>query len=155
MKKERRHAKLWPLVLLGIVVLGVVLISGCIIDGPKEKPASTGEMQGKASAWCDVGSYFNMPGTGVKMVVTGIEKHTIEGVSVEMCCNEVEVSAEATAIKMKHCYSRDDDYVIQWLYNEEEGKYVKSMEMFPKGDKDCLRMYDTNGTVIMESCGEE
>ena len=154
MKKERRHAKLWPLVLLGIVVLGVVLISGCI-GGPKEKHAPTGEMPGKASAWCDAGSYYNMPGTGVKVVVKGIEKHTIEGKTVELCCTELEVSAEATTARMKQCYSRDDDYGIQFRYDEEKGIYVKSMEVFPKDGKNCVRMYDLDGTVIMESCGEE
>jgi hypothetical protein len=150
MKKKSGHKKLWLSVLLGMVVIGVVLISGCV-NAPEEKATDeeTAEV-GETGDWCNAGTYLTMP--GYKMKITGIEKHTIEGERVDLCCGEWELSDDGETTKMKYGSSHDDVYGIQWIYDEEQGEYVKIMEIFPKDDMSCVRTFDAEGEITMESC---
>ena len=155
MNKKSGHKKLWLLVLLGMVVIGVVFISGCV-NAPEEKAtdeeetAGVGGDVGGTGDWCNAGTYLTMP--GYKMKITGIEKHTIEGERVDLCCGEWEISTDGETTKMKYGFSHDDAYGIQWTYDEEQGKYVKNLETFPKDDMSCVRTFDAEGEITMESC---
>lgn len=151
------------LALLAVLVVGVALICGCI-GGPGEGPGgapgggaggggSSGGTSGggSTSGWCAVGTYVTTPeGT---MRVTGIEKHTINGKSVNLCCTEIEGSDEEVGtVKIKTCYSKDNDYGLMFGYTEERGTWVKTMETYPEGDNICMRMFDEEGNVMMEGC---
>ena len=120
-------------------------MTGCI-EGPGEKTTEIG----KTSDWCDVGSYVTLP--GYKMKVTGIEKHTIEGKTMDMCCHEIEASGDGEVVKSKSCMDYESIYMISWVYYEEKGKYVKATETFPKDGKSCVRAYDVEGEITMEVC---
>ena len=148
MKKESRYGQLWLLPLVGMTVIGAVLMAGCI-GGPGEGPGG-GAGGGSAGGWCAVGAYFTTPQGSMK--VTGIEKHTINGISVDLCCGVIEMSGEEGTAKLKTCHSEDDGYGLVFHYNEDTGAWIKFMEMYPEGDKMCTRMFDEEGTVTMESC---
>jgi hypothetical protein len=96
---------------------------------------------GSTSDWCAVGTYVTAPeGT---MRVTGIEKHTINGKSVNLCCTEIEGSdEEVRTVKMKTCYSEDDDYELMFGYIKERGTWVKTMETYLEGDNICIRIFN-------------
>ncbi|MGB7532535.1 MAG: hypothetical protein WA977_06100 [Halobacteriota archaeon] len=146
MKKESRHV--WLLPLLGMTVIGAVLMAGCI-GGPGEGPGG-GTGGGLTGDWCAVGAYATTPQGSAR--VTGIEKHTINGISVDLCCGEIEISGEGGTRKSKSCHSKDGDCGLVFNYNEETGAWIKFMEVYPEGGKTCRKTFDEAGTVTMESC---
>jgi len=119
-------------------------------DSPGAEPG--GEPSGGPSDWCDTGTYVTTPQGKAK--VTGIEKHTINGKNVDLCCTEVEISGDGGKgkVKFKSCFSKDEDYTVVFQYDEATGKLYKFMETYPEGDKICTRMFDPTGKVMMESC---
>jgi len=150
------------LALLAVLVVGVALICGCI-GGPGEGPGgapgggaggggSNGGTSGGGSTsdWCAVGTYVTTPEGSAR--VTGMEKHTINGKTIDLCCSEIEWVEEGKARKMKTCGSEYDDYVLMFGYSEERGTWVKAMETYPEGDNICTRWFDEEGNVEMESC---
>ncbi len=142
------------LALLAVLVVGVALICGCIGgpgEGPGGAPGGGTSGGGSTSDWCAVGTYYTTPEGTVR--ITGIEKYTINGKSVNLCCTEIESSDEEVGtVIMKSCGSKDDEYVVAFDYTEERGTWVKIMETYPEGDNVCMRMFDEEGNVMMEGC---
>ncbi len=68
---------------------------------------------------------------------------------MDTCCQEVEAAQQ----KQKICYGSENqvDYVIIWQITE-AGKLVESMEGYLKGGKACIKMFDPEGNVLLESC---
>ena len=122
-------------------------------DSPGAEPG--GEPSGGPSDWCDTGTYVTTPQG--KARVTGIEKHTINGKTVALCCTEVEISGDGGEgkVKFKTCYGKGDDYGVVFQYDEATGKMYKFMETCPGGDNKCMRMFNPDGTVLMKSCGPQ
>ena len=154
---KMRAKSLGMLVLLAVLVIGLVLVGGCfggpgIVPGGEPGGKSGGEPGGGHSDWCDTGAYITTPQGKAK--VTGIEKHTINGKNVDLCCTEVEISGDGGKgkVKFKSCFSKDEDYTVVFQYDEATGKLYKFMETYPEGDKICTRMFDPTGKVMMESC---
>ena len=154
--------------LLGVLIVGIVLISGCVQESgeesateqPAEEPATeqpagepateqpagepTGEPSVGPSDWCPIGTVNPID----KSKITGIEKHTINGKTVNLCCKEMSLDGEKM---MKTCSSKDAMYVVTFMYDG-TGKMYKSKEIYPEGDKVCSRLFSRDGTVIMERC---
>jgi len=141
--------------LLGVLIVGIILISGCVQESeeehateqPTEKPA--GEPGVGSSDWCNERAAAYIVAKSGADAKTGIEKHTINGKTVDLCC--IEATAEESAI-MKMCFSKDREYTVSFGYDEETGKMYKSMEVYPEGDKHCTRAFNPDGTVVYEGC---
>ena len=138
------------LALLGVLIVGIVLISGCVEDTEKEyateQPAEepAGEPSVGPSDWCPEGTVIPIE----KSKITGIEKHTINGKTVNLCCKEMSPDGEKV---VKTCISKDTMYGVTFVYDG-TGKMYKSTELYPEGDKVCSRLFSRDGTVIMERC---
>ena len=136
--------------LLGVLIVGIVLISGCVDDSEKEyateQPAEepAGEPSVGPSDWCPEGTVNPIE----KSKITGIEKHTINGKTVNLCCKEMSPDGEKV---VKTCSSKDAMYVVTFMYDG-TGKMYKTKEVYPEGDKVCSRLFSRDGTVIMERC---
>lgn len=145
--------------LLGVLIVGIVLISGCVEESEKEyateQPAeehateqTTEEPAREPSVvpsdWCPEGTVNPIE----KSKIMGIEKHTINGKTVNLCCKEMSLDGEKV---MKTCISKDTMYVVTFMYDG-TGKMYKSKELYPEGDKVCSRLFSRDGTVIMERC---
>ncbi|NOR77994.1 MAG: hypothetical protein GQ523_06160 [Methanophagales archaeon] len=137
--------------LLGVLIVGIVLISGCVEDSEKEyateQPAEepAGEPSVGPSDWCPEGTVLPIE----KSKITGIEKHTINGKTMNLCCKEM--SRPDGEKVMKTCSSKDAMYVVTFMYDG-TGKMYKTKEIYPEGDKVCSRLFSRDGTVIMERC---
>lgn len=138
------------LALLGVLIVGIVLISGCVEESEKEyateQPAEepAGEPSVVPSDWCPEGTVIPIE----KSKITGIEKHTINGKTVNLCCKEMSPDGEKV---VKTCISKDTMYGVTFVYDG-TGKMYKSKEVYPEGDKVCSRLFSRDGTVIMERC---
>ena len=136
--------------LLGVLIVGIILISGCVEDSEKEyateQPAEepAGEPSVVPSDWCPEGTVNPIK----KSKITGIEKHTINGKTMNLCCNEMSLDGEKV---LKTCISKDAMYVVTFMYDG-TGKMYKTKEIYPEGDKVCSRLFSRDGTVIMERC---
>ena len=145
--------------LLGVLIVGIVLISGCVDDSEKEyateQPAeehateqTTEEPAREPSVvpsdWCPEGTVNPIE----KSKITGIEKHTINGKTMNLCCKEMSPDGEKV---MKTCISKDAMYFVTFMYDG-TGKMYKTKEIYPEGDKVCSRLFSPDGTVIMERC---
>ena len=150
-KKMKTNTKKYGMMaLLGVLIVGIVLISGCVQESGEEsateQPAGepTGEPSVGPSDWCPIGTVNPID----KSKITGIEKHTINGKTVNLCCKEMSLDGEKM---MKTCSSKDAMYVVTFMYDG-TGKMYKSKEIYPEGDKVCSRLFSRDGTVIMERC---
>lgn len=103
-----------------------------------------GEPSVVPSDWCPEGTVNPIE----KSKITGIEKHTINGKTMNLCCKEMSPDGEKV---MKTCISKDAMYFVTFMYDE-TGKRYKSKEIYPEGDKVCSRLFSRDGTVIMERC---
>jgi WD40 repeat protein len=136
--------------LLGVLIVGIVLISGCVDDSendyatvqPTEEPAR--EPSVGPSDWCPEGTVNPIE----KSKITGIEKHTINGKTLNLCCKEMSPDGEKV---VKTCNSKDAMYVVTFR-DDGTGKMYKTKEIYPEGDKVCSRLFSPDGTVIMERC---
>ena len=99
------------LALLGVLIVGIVLISGCVEESEKEyateQPAEepAGEPSVVPSDWCPEGTVIPIE----KSKITGIEKHTINGKTVNLCCKEMSPDGEKV---VKTCISKDTMYGV-------------------------------------------
>lgn len=147
---ETNTKKYGMMALLGVLIVGIVLISGCVQESeeenateqPTEEPA--GEPRVGPSDWCPKGTVNPIE----KSEITGIEKHTINGKTVNLCCKEMSPDGEKV---VKTCISKDAMYFVTFVYDG-TGKMYKSKEVYPEGDKVCSRLFNRDGTVIMERC---
>ena len=135
--------------LLGVLIVGIVLISGCVDDLEEYATEQTTEEPAREpsvvpSDWCPEGTVIPIE----KSKITGIEKHTINGKTVNLCCKEMSPDGEKV---VKTCISKDTMYGVTFVYDG-TGKMYKSKEVYPEGDKVCSRLFSRDGTVIMERC---
>jgi len=145
--------------LLGVLIVGIVLISGCVDDSendyatvqPAEEPATVQRAEEPArepsvvpSDWCPEGTVNPIE----KSKITGIEKHTINGKTMNLCCKEMSPDGKMV---VKTCNSKDAMYVVTFR-DDGTGKMYKTKEIYPEGDKVCSRLFSPDGTVIMERC---
>ena len=147
------------LVFLMVLVIGVMLISGCS-GGSSNEPSggpsggsgggpsggSGGGLGGGPTGdWCPTGTYYNSPQGNGK--VTGTESHTINGDTVTLCCAEISSGGQA---EIKVCFSKDELYGI--VFNNANGAWVKTLETYPEGNQQCTRMFDEKGDETLKFC---
>ncbi|MGB7002726.1 MAG: hypothetical protein WBE22_12125 [Halobacteriota archaeon] len=136
--------------LLGVLIVGIVLISGCVEDSEKEyateQPAEEPAREPSVglSDWCPEGTVNPIE----KSKITGIEKHTINGKTMNLYCKEMSPDGEMV---VKTCNSKDAMYVVTFR-DDGTGKMYKTKEIYPEGDKVCSSLFSPDGTVIMERC---
>ena len=150
--------KLWLVLLLLAMLLSLPACGGKATPAPRApaaptpvgKPTKTWVTKGAiVQDWCTPGASITLAGMG-QVTTVGKENHVVGGRSVQMCCYEGQVSSSKGGGKFRICKSQDDGYSIQWLY--QEGKYVKTAEVYLQGGQVCSKMFDPQGNVVMESC---
>ena len=131
---------------LGILaIVGVIVIVGAVL--------MVGRAKGPQSDWCRAGEYVIIPGIpGGKAIITGIEKHVVEGKTVELCCQEAgfkEFYSEEMVprFRMKSCSTFDKEISIAFRYDEETDRYIKVSETYPKDGQTCRKDFDSEGNV--------
>jgi len=152
--------------LLAALVAGVLLFSGCAQKAEDQAPVTTLKVEeqaavttlsekaagtGSGSPWCVVGSGYTLGGVSFKR--TGIERHTLNGVSMDLCCGLGE--SARTGEKTKKCSSEkgDRDYSITWLATEKTGgEYVLWKEIYQQDGKMCIRLFDAQGKEERVTC---
>ncbi len=90
---------------------------------------------------------------GLKHTRTGMENHSIQGKSMDLCCWEQETSVG----KRKLCVDSNETpvgytYGIMWETPKSTGKTNKTMERYQKDGKSCQQFYNADGTAGPESC---
>lgn len=144
------------ILIVAVMIIGVTIISGCgkkieqghITNSVPKKPLIEEE-----SLKCAVGSYAIV--AGAKYKITGVEKHTLAGKTMDLCCSEVEVEVTGEAQKIKNCADMTNmsDYIITWQSNEETNReYKKVMEVYQQGDQQCQKIFDPQENALSESC---
>ncbi|RLI99883.1 MAG: hypothetical protein DRP06_02825 [Candidatus Aenigmatarchaeota archaeon] len=155
--------------ILAILMIGILMTSGCtqteesnsnnnptpsgnMEDNPADKPNDNLENNVKPDAddWCSIGTYVT--GSTGKMTVTGIENHKIQGNTMELCCSESEFTGEDFEMKQKVCYTQDEDYSLMWQSTPESNELVLFSESYPQGDKLCVKVFNPDGSILMEAC---
>jgi len=141
------------LIFIIMLITGVVLICGCS-DKEEKKPGESTQMEKEEETseqstnnWCSVGEvYISQQGTGK---ITGIEKFTFDGTTVDMCCAEI---SEDGQLKNKVCFgeNEDENYIV--LFDRKNDNWIKVTETYPKGDQFCTRMFNEEGEISMMFC---
>jgi hypothetical protein len=155
--------------LIAVLVAGVLLMSGCAQKEGEQAQVTTlkaveqstvttlSEKAGNAgsgSSWCVPGSGYDLGGVSFKR--TGIETHTLNGVSIDLCCGNGE--SARTGEKTKKCSSEkgDRDYSITWLATKKTGgEYVLWKEIYQQDGKMCIRLFDDQGKEEKVTCTVE
>ncbi|MCS7129946.1 MAG: hypothetical protein NZ872_00835 [Archaeoglobaceae archaeon] len=167
------------------IVLGLgILLLGCVAQPSPEgtpvgttPPSQTPKNEEKTD--CPIGTFVRTEEGEFR--VTGIEKHTVAGRSMDLCC--MEVTSEGKRVKFCHDMVAVELGMggyrnsIYWDTDEDTGNFYKVAEgfekngkycvqyfdvsgstkgimcMYKQGDKTCTVFYDEKGVVQMESCG--
>ena len=148
-----------PVVIVAVIIIVAIVMMAGRLKGPEVAPpagqpiVTPGEEAGPGVE-CVVGTYLHI--AGQKYTITGVEKHTVAGKSMNLCCSEIDVT-EITeeGFKMKTCSDMvtGGDYGITWMANKETGwEYAKYMEMYLQNGRDCTKQFDPEGNVVAEAC---
>ena len=113
-----------------------------------ETEGETGEgASGGTNLECNVGSWWTEG--NVKYKITGIERYTVGGESMDLCCEEWTVEDQ----KNKYCWGGEDGGPsITWMTDSETGKLFKYMEIWKQDGKSCSKIFDPDGNVEVEMC---
>ncbi|GEM_PF-6231125 len=139
------------------VFLAGALFLGCAQAPSETTPATTTPIQTSKTeekVTCPVGSFIRTPEGEFK--VTGIEKQTVAGKSMEMCCMEF----SSGEIKQKFCHDMLKAELGMWGYrnaifwttDDETMKFYKAAEGFELDGKYCLQNYDISGKAKEKVC---
>lgn len=134
------------LTFLAVFILGVLLLSGAMCARRPSITAPRPVIEKKTGLSCDVGSRIKIAGAEYK--VTGIERHTIGGKTMDTCCQELTREKEKT----KLCNDVSGDYSITWQTDEKTGKFFKASETFKQDDQTCVKIFDQDENVTSEMC---
>jgi len=141
--------KMRSVIICGLVVAFAALFLGCADQTQSQNseniPKTTQSLESRVE--CPVGSFVRTQEGEFK--VTGIERITVAGKSMDMCCMEVKKDVE----RSKFCH---DMVVVDlgmwgyrnavfWTTDEETGKFYKAAEGFEKDGRYCLQSYDVSG----------
>ncbi len=142
--------KIGSVIICSVLVALAAFFLGCADQtqsGASENiPTTTQSVEAKVE--CPVGSFVRTQEGEFK--VTGIEKITVAGKSMDMCCMEVKSGEE----RSKFCH---DMVVVDlgmwgyrnavlWTTDDKTGTFYKAAEGFEKDGKYCLQSYDVSGT---------
>ncbi|MCS7143756.1 MAG: hypothetical protein NZ879_01905 [Archaeoglobaceae archaeon] len=140
------------------LVFGALFL-GCAGQNPETTPSTTPAQTPKAEEKvdCPVGSYFRTQEGEFR--ITGIERQTVSGKSMDMCCMEVITGAK----KAKFCHDMvavelgmwGYRNAVYWITDEETGIFYKAMEGFEKDGKYCARYFDVSGEQEQMMCNYE
>ncbi|MBP8591075.1 hypothetical protein KBI33_01240 [Candidatus Shapirobacteria bacterium] len=143
-------------IIIGIIILILVAAVVAATGGKKKTETPEGETsqtseEEKASQGtafdCKVGSWWSEGES--KYQITGMEKHSIGGKSLDLCCAELTADGQKT----KHCWGgENDNWSITWLTDSETGKLYEYMEIWEKEGKQCSKMFGVDGEVKAETC---
>ncbi len=149
--------------ILAILMIGIIMTSGCTqteetnpnndqtpSDNLENNPEEGNNAGLNDDEWCPVGSYVTT--ASGKMSVLGIEEQSIEGKTMDMCCSESEFTGEGFEMKQKICYDKTEEYSLMWQYTQESGDWYLFSETYPQGDKLCMKMFNPDGSILIEAC---
>lgn len=139
--------------LLSVLAVGFVLMGGCTEKSEGSGVAVSQEQKAGAGSECVAGTSKTV--VGRSYLRTGIETHTIEGKSFNLCCWEVENPTRKT--KNKICGDDASTPVgysngILWETDGDTGGVYKSMERYQKDGKSCQQFFDLKGNLEAEHC---
>lgn len=148
------------IIAISVIVLIAIAAVLLITKGMGEKTTSSREDQtetsltseqvktsGEGGLECTVGSLWTEIGTTYK--ITGFEKYTLAGKSMDFCCAEVTQQEQ----KSKYCWADENkSYSITWMTDVITKKLFKYMEIWEEDDKQCTKVYDSEGSVMTEMC---
>ncbi len=135
-----------------LFVIGALLLigAGCKKAPPTKPeafiPPSRPLNEAEEKLNCNVGSWVVIG--EMRYQVTGVEKHTLGGKAIDLCCQEVTEEGK----KIKTCTDNSGDYSIGWTTDEATGKFYKMMEMYKQDEKKCTKYFDLEGNVTSEMC---
>ncbi|MEM2727106.1 MAG: hypothetical protein QXV61_02485 [Archaeoglobaceae archaeon] len=145
-----------------VIICCLVLVVGAIFLGcaeqnapettPTVTPAQTTVAGEKVD--CPIGSYYRTQEGEFR--VTGIERLTVAGKSIDMCCMEVTSGAE----RAKFCHDMvvadlgmwGYRNAVYWITDEDTGKFYKAMEGYEKDGKYCMQYFDVSGKPTELMC---
>jgi len=105
-------------------------------------------------SWCKKGEIILIQDKGVSTKISEIEKLTVAGVKMNLCCSygKLTVQADTGSIdNFKACFNQTG-YGIQYLYKESTKTYRKISESYPKDGKTCVRLFGLDGKAGEEIC---
>lgn len=76
---------------------------------------------------------------GADYKILGKSKFNIGGKNVVLCC----ATSESKAAQAKVCSDKNNNYMV--FYSKTGDNYILGSEMYPQGEKRCIKSYKENG----------
>ena len=132
---------------ISFALTSTVFVSGCVQQAPteqEEKPSGVnGAVEGRGTE-CPVGT--TVTSSGMETKVTGIEKHTIKGKTMNLCCGETRM--QGTSMLVKTCADRLVDHCYSTTLLPDGGYYIS----YPEEDNICSEQFDASGNLVYQKC---